>query len=116
MNMSRRPVKTFKSRAALSISVSVWPSDKGGYSISFQKRIKQDDGYKEVKSLFENEALVLAHLLQQAVAWIDAASQADYEARRGGGVTANALDSLPANMAAYGRADASPVDDSDIPF
>lgn len=109
--MSREPLKKFKSGAAFSIDVAVWAGEKG-CTISFQKRVKvdekQEDGtyYKTMKSLFKNEVLVVAHLLQQALSFADEYDQKQYESKNGG--AQNSMPIAPVKK----KVD----DDEDIPF
>jgi hypothetical protein len=115
MSEGNRPLQTFKSSAAFSLSVSVWRGQKG-YSITTQKRIKRESGeYEEVKSLFANEALTLAALLERAVEWGDKWAEAEYQAGKAAGGTApeNNFKQMPAGGTV---ATPSAIDEDEIPF
>jgi hypothetical protein len=109
MNDTRKPIANLRTGAAFSLQVSVWPAERG-FTISYRKTIKQDDGsYKEVKSLFASEALALSHLLIEAVKIGDAfAAQNKNQQNTDTDLRSEATNNQPHDTPSY--------QDADIPF
>lgn len=73
--MGNRPIETLREKT---LSISIWPTRNGGYSLTFQKSIKKkdEDGWTYLPSkekpfftLYPSEIEIMLRLLEKAKQW-----------------------------------------------
>jgi len=66
----KEPVQKLRAWTGSSaVEVAVWSNDSG-YSVTWHRSYKQGDNWQKTQSLFPQDMLPLAQLLNQAWAWI----------------------------------------------
>lgn len=111
--MSNKPIKQFRSAAALGLSMGMWISEKGNPSFKIQKRYKdQESGeWKETQYFTSTDLAGLAELAQRGLA----VAANHYEIRAKERASSEGAQQEIKPIAPKPFAD-SPLDDDDIPF
>lgn len=82
MSVKAKPVHTIQHRG---IAVAIWKNDsKNGplYNVTFRRRYKQGDEWKDSSSFDEDDLLLLSELAKEAHAWMRQENRAARQARR----------------------------------